>query len=190
MLSTVPQHEELFYLIRDQSFSIFENVRLSTIITFSNELDFWPCGWWTCPPSSPHSVNNPSGSLGPGKSQAQCALAGLLPRGCWETELSLSRPTSKPLIQKSLRLRTASSSDWRKRPTRWYEVGLLLVSCFFYMCQNVVVVQKTYGKAKCILYIVNNLPENTKTFSTLDIPSMSVALSPKLISFYWGFNFF
>lgn len=48
----------------------------------------------------------------------------------------------------------------------------------FSMSQNVVVVQKTYGKAKHILYIVNNLPENTKSFSTLDIPSMSVALAP------------
>lgn len=77
------------------------------------------CGWWTCPPTTPHSVNNPSGSLGPGKSQAQCALAGLQPRGCWATVLSLSRLTSNALIQKTPRQRTADSSDWQRRPTQW-----------------------------------------------------------------------
>ncbi|CAB1449378.1 unnamed protein product [Pleuronectes platessa] len=51
-----------------------------------------------------------SGSLGAGKSQTLCVVTELLPRGCGATVVSQSRTTSKLLIQKSLRLRTAQSS--------------------------------------------------------------------------------
>lgn len=77
-----------------------------------DELELRPCGCWTCLFS--HNASNPSGSLGPGESQAQRGLAGLLPRGCWAAARSQSRPTSKPLIQRSPRLRTASGSDWHR----------------------------------------------------------------------------
>lgn len=84
--------------------------------------------------TTPCSFYNPTGSLGPGKSQAQCALAVLLPTGCGSTVMSRSRPTSKTLIQMSLGQRTAQSSDWQRRckivfvrTTQWCYVGLLSV---------------------------------------------------------------
>lgn len=80
----------------------------SSIISLSNKLDlfiffFYHGGWCTYPPTTPSSVNNPSGSLGPGKSQAQCALTGLQPTGCWVAVFSPSVLTSNALIQKTLR---------------------------------------------------------------------------------------
>lgn len=84
--------------------------------------------------TTPCSFYNPTGSLGPGKSQAQCALAVLLPTGCGSTVMSRSRPTSKTLIQMSLGQWTAQSSDWQRRckivfvrTTQWCYVGLLSV---------------------------------------------------------------
>lgn len=94
------------------SHSCFILVQQSLLSVMSLILTMWTA---LVPPTTPHSVNNPSGTRGPGKSQAQCVLAGLLPRGCGATVSSRSRPTSKLLIQTSPRLPTADSSDWQKR---------------------------------------------------------------------------